>query len=53
MKTAEKMLQDKEETIETIASQLGYSDRTYFSKIFKKHTGYSPGEFKLKEFTNS
>ncbi|WP_066196048.1 response regulator transcription factor [Gracilibacillus timonensis] len=36
-------------TIEAVASELGFSDRTYFSKIFKKHTGYSPGEFKAKE----
>ncbi len=46
MKTAEKMLMENDESIEVIASRLGYSDRTYFSKIFKKHTGYSPGEFK-------
>ncbi|MEH7503573.1 response regulator [Neobacillus drentensis] len=49
MKTAEKMLQEKEESIEIIASRLGYSDRTYFSKIFKKHTGYSPGEYKSRQ----
>ncbi|MFP5105321.1 response regulator transcription factor [Neobacillus sp. C211] len=49
MKTAEKMLQEKEDSIENIASQLGYSDRTYFSKIFKKHTGYSPGEYKSRQ----
>ncbi|MFD3445951.1 response regulator [Microbacteriaceae bacterium 4G12] len=49
MKTAEKMLREKEVSIEIVASQLGYSDRTYFSKIFKKHTGYSPGEFKSRK----
>jgi two-component system response regulator YesN len=49
MKTAEKMLREKEDSIEDVANRLGYSDRTYFSKIFKKHTGYSPGEFKSKK----
>ncbi|WP_223591942.1 response regulator transcription factor [Neobacillus bataviensis] len=49
MKTAEKLLKEKEDSIEIIASQLGYSDRTYFSKIFKKHTGYSPGEYKSRQ----
>ncbi|GAB2537587.1 helix-turn-helix domain-containing protein [Gracilibacillus alcaliphilus] len=40
------LLEDK--TIEDVASELGFSDRTYFSKIFKKHTGYSPGEYKTQ-----
>ncbi|WP_413378188.1 response regulator [Alkalihalobacillus sp. 1P02AB] len=51
MQTAEKMLRDNNGGIELIASKLGYSDRTYFSKIFKKHTGYSPGEY-MKESRN-
>jgi len=28
-----------------IASLVGFSDYSYFSKIFKKHTGYSPSEY--------
>ncbi|SDN23382.1 helix-turn-helix domain-containing protein [Bacillus sp. OK048] len=40
------MLTERYESIENIAYGLGYSDRTYFSKIFKKYTGLSPGEYK-------
>lgn len=40
------MLTERFETVEFITYSLGYSDRTYFSKIFKKYTGMSPGEFK-------
>ncbi|MEH7245436.1 response regulator [Neobacillus niacini] len=40
------MLTERYESIEYIAYGLGYSDRTYFSKIFKKYTGFSPGEYK-------
>ncbi|WP_042454137.1 response regulator transcription factor [Neobacillus dielmonensis] len=46
MRIAVNMLLERDETIEVITSSLGYSDRTYFSKIFKKYTGKSPGEYK-------
>lgn len=48
MRTAEKILLEDHYSIEWIAKKLGYSDRAYFSKIFKKHTGYSPGEYKMQ-----
>lgn len=32
-----------------VAAQLGYSDPYYFSKVFKKYTGYSPKEYMTKE----
>lgn len=32
--------------ISEIAEQTGYSDPLYFSRIFKKRTGYSPNEYK-------
>jgi len=34
------------ETAEHTAYVLGYSDRAYFSKVFKKYTGLSPSEYK-------
>ncbi|MEH7272283.1 response regulator transcription factor [Neobacillus vireti] len=40
------MLTERFESVEFITYSLGYSDRTYFSKIFKKYTGMSPGEYK-------
>ncbi|WP_240159738.1 AraC family transcriptional regulator [Paenibacillus aceris] len=31
-----------------ISAQLGYSDRTYYSKVFKKYNGISPFDYKTK-----
>jgi AraC-like DNA-binding protein/mannose-6-phosphate isomerase-like protein (cupin superfamily) len=33
-------------TINEIANQIGYNDPSYFSRIFKKHEGISPVEFR-------
>ena len=32
--------------IKEIAFQLGYEDPSYFSRFFKKHTGYTPDDFR-------
>lgn len=48
IKLASKMLANSVDTIEQVALKLGYSDRTYFSKVFKKYIGITPGEFKSK-----
>ena len=36
-------------SIKEIASFSGFSDPLYFSKVFKKHYGMSPGEYMEKE----
>ncbi|WP_169834438.1 response regulator transcription factor [Paenibacillus donghaensis] len=48
MEEAKRLLAQNNETAENVAYMLGYSDRAYFSKVFKKYTGTSPSEFKLK-----
>jgi YesN/AraC family two-component response regulator len=35
-----------EESIAEISAQLSFEDPAYFSRIFKKHTGRSPLEFR-------
>lgn len=41
-----KRLLGQGETAENTAYLLGYSDRAYFSKVFKKYTGTSPSDYK-------
>jgi len=48
MSLAVNLLDRNESTIETVTAQLGYSDRNYFTKVFKKYIGIAPGEFKKK-----
>ena len=35
--------------ITQIAQSVGYDNPLYFSRLFKKHTGYTPTEYKNKE----
>lgn len=48
MELAKNLLNNPNETMENVAYSLGYSDRAYFSKVFKKYVGTSPSEYKSK-----
>lgn len=48
MSLAVRLLDKNDATIESTAAKLGYSDRNYFSKVFKKYVGIAPGEYKKK-----
>lgn len=48
MGIAAKMMKSSAQTLESLAMGLGYSDRTYFSKVFKKYIGMTPSEYKAK-----
>lgn len=41
-----RMLVDKELAVNEVAFKVGYEDYSYFSRIFKKQTGFSPTEFR-------
>ncbi|HEY2491670.1 MAG TPA: AraC family transcriptional regulator [Paenibacillus sp.] len=43
---AKELLIQTDATIQEIAESIGYPDRLYFTRIFKKHSGVSPGSFK-------
>lgn len=43
---AEQMLKNSDETVELVAAKLGYYERSYFSKVFKKYTGKTPTELR-------
>lgn len=43
---AKKLLQFGDESVSEISQFCGYSETGYFSKVFKKHTGQSPSEYR-------
>lgn len=44
---AKRMLMDKKLTINEIATAIGYDDYSYFTRLFKKHTGMTPSAFRV------
>jgi len=46
MEKAKTLLADKMATQQEIASYVGYPDLMYFNRMFKKHTGMTPGQFR-------
>ena len=56
MRSAIKLLENNDGiTVCEIAKSVGYADQYYFSRAFKKHTGYSPKEYRnsIKKGVNS
>lgn len=46
---AKMLLEESEAKVYEIAANLGYSDKDYFSKVFKKATGQSPSTYKREK----
>ena len=46
IKVAKRLLKEKDLSINEVASELGFLDRSQFCTIFKKQTGYTPLEYK-------
>jgi len=46
MENAKELLLDSDMSILEIGSAVGFDDQNYFSRIFKKHCGMSPNEFR-------
>ncbi len=46
MERAKELLGDPESAIAWVSAQVGFKDPAYFSKVFKKHTGLLPKEYK-------
>ncbi|HWR01529.1 MAG TPA: helix-turn-helix transcriptional regulator [Chlorobaculum sp.] len=45
---AKRMILYSDRTIKEVAFELGFEEHSYFSKVFRKLTGKTPAEFKLK-----
>ena len=43
---AKRMLSDRQLSVNEIADKLGYDDYSYFTRLFKKQTGTTPGAFR-------
>ncbi len=43
---AKELLEDERLSMEQIAEQTGFRDHFYFTKVFKKHTGITPGKYR-------
>lgn len=49
---AKELLRNTEQSISDIAVQVGYSNLSYFSTLFKKAVGVNPGEYRRRQPTN-
>ena len=49
MEAAELLLITSEESIKNVAMKLGYDDCPYFNKIFKKHSGITPQQYRDRQ----
>ena len=48
IKKAQELMKDERLSLEAIAKMVGFKDYFYFSKVFKKTEGISPGRFRKK-----
>ena len=46
-----KLLMDKQLKLYHIAEIVGYEDPNYFAKIFKRHVGMTPSEYREKQLS--
>lgn len=50
VKESKKYLADEKMAIGDIAVKLGFADQSYFTKVFKKHEGTTPGKYRRQNF---
>lgn len=48
VKAAQELLENTGISLDDIAARCGFSDRGYFAKVFKRHCGETPGEYRDK-----
>ena len=51
--TAKNMLRHSEMTASAIATSLGFSSQSYFTRVFRERTGFTPSEFRKRFFRES
>ena len=53
LSNAKKLLSNESKTIGEIAAECGIYDVNYFSRVFKRHTGFTPTQFRRLPQTNN
>jgi len=53
LQRARHLLRYTYKTIDTIASEVGYQDALYFRKVFKKHIGSTPTQYRQEQRSNA
>ena len=48
VEVAKQLLEEKNSSFDEVSYEVGYENSSFFSKIFVKHTGLRPGEYRLK-----
>jgi len=43
---AKYLIRNTNKSVKQISRDVGYNDSNYFSRVFKKHSGYSPSAYK-------
>jgi two-component system response regulator YesN len=49
MERAKELLAQSGSTVDEVAYAIGYDNKNYFAKVFKQHTGITPGEYARKD----
>ncbi|NPV69160.1 MAG: response regulator [Firmicutes bacterium] len=50
LEEGKKLLARTNDTVAAIAERVGYAEANYFSRIFRRHFGMSPGEYRQQRF---
>ena len=45
---AQVLLKSSKQTVQQIALELNFPNASFFGRFFKKHTGMTPGQYRLK-----